>query len=160
MNGLLRCCLIVCAALIANCGGGSPEGADDPSLAQLEAVARHLTGPRHLRMSAYPGLRTSDRPSELVSYLFSDIGVAEWPAADSGSAMEREQMQATRTPMFPDDGMLVHARPDPRGGKQLVLSGDDGSGEIVAEAYLDPNRPPVYTQRWKMPEFREPPKGR
>lgn len=150
----------LCLLWLGACGGGSPEGADDPALRQLESVARHLTGPRHLRQSAYPGIRTSDRPSELVSYLFSDIGVAEWPAGDSGGAIEREQMQATRTPMLPAEGALVHARPDPRIGRQLVLSGDDDSGEIVATAYLDPTRPPVYTERWGMPEFRDSPKER
>lgn len=172
MPDFLRFALQACLLLaLSACGGDRPEGADDATLLQLEAVARHLTGPRHLRASAYPDIRTSDRPSELVSFLFSDIGVAEWPPVDSGPAtasgplvvqtseMEREQMRSTRTPMFPADGALVHARPDLRIGKQLVLSGDDSSGEIVAEAYLDPNQPPAYTRRWTLPAFSKPPRG-
>lgn len=153
--------LICVPGLLALDGCSAPDPArEDPVLLQLERVARHLTGPRHLRASAFPALRTSDRPSELVSFLFSDIGVAEWPPADDSSELSREQMNATNTPMFPAGGALVFEQPDPRMGRQLVLSADDRSGEIVATAYLDPGRPPVYTQRWPMPEFREPPGGR
>jgi hypothetical protein len=147
----------LCLALIISCAGFfgcTPSGpTDDPSLAQLEVVARHLTSPRHLRNSAYSAVRSNGKPSELVSFLFSDLGVAEWPAGESDDPMTREQMQATHTPMFPASGALVHARPSPELGRQLVLIGDDASGEILAVGYLDPKQPALWTHRWAMPDL-------
>ena len=66
--------LLLCLGVVI--GACAPSASDDPSLTQLEAVARHLTSARHLRMSAYAGLRQSNTPSELLSFLFSaGIGV-------------------------------------------------------------------------------------
>ena len=145
---------------IAMAGCGKPQSAPDPQLRQAEQVARHLTSVRHLRRSAYGATAQSGKPSELVSFLFSDIGVAEWPAADDGNAMEREQHRATKTPMFPAGVALVSTSPNARMKRQVVLRADDARGELIAEGYTDPAGPPVFTERWPMPELAKLPRPR
>lgn len=147
--GYKRALMLLVLLLLTACA--PPAGSnEDPALAQVEVVARHLTSARHLRNSTWTAVQES-KPSALVSFLFSDLGVAEWPSADMDDAMAAEQMRATRTPMFPRDAALVHLQPQAGIGKQLVLSGDDTTGEIVAAAYLDAAQPPVWTHRWPMP---------
>lgn len=141
---------LMASIAIAGCGKSPP--AADPQLRQAEKVARHLTSVRHLRQSTYTATMQTGKPSELVSFLFSDLGVAEWPAADDGNAMVREQHRATNTPMFPGNVALVAMNPDARIKRQVVLKPDDAKGELVAEGYADPARPPAFTERWPMPD--------
>lgn len=150
-----RAGLVLCATaiLLAGCDKSAQtpaSGAADRDLRQTMSVARHLTGPRHLRHSAYAATMESGKPSELVSYLFSSVGVAEWPDSDEAGAMEQEQARSTRTPLFAKDVAFVHGEPSPLRGRQVVLRGDDAKNELVAEAYLDPAKPPVAVDRWPM----------
>jgi hypothetical protein len=144
--------LVAIVLAIAMQGCGKSASASDPDLRQAEKVARHLTSVRHLRKSVYATTMQTGKPSELVSFLFSDMGVAEWPEADEGNPAVREQHRATRTPMAPGNVALVARNPDPRAKRQVVLKADDDKGELVAEGYADPARPPVFTERWPMPE--------
>lgn len=148
---------VVVASAFAGCGK-SPQApatssAVDRDLRQTISVARHLTGPRHLRMSAYGATMESGKPSELASFLFSSIGVAEWPDSEATGSMEKEQSRATRTPLFAEGVAFVHGEPDARRGKQVVLRGDDAKSELVAEAYLDGSKPPVAVERWAMTDI-------
>ena len=142
---------ILFVTLLAACSRSSPP-AVDPQLRKAETVARYLTSARHLGKSAYPATRRTGTPSELVSYVFSDIGAAEWPPGEDASPMEQEQARATRMPLLPRDVGLVANRPDPRLRKQVVLRGDDAKNELVAEGYADPSKPPVFVERWAMVE--------
>ncbi len=144
--------LVTFALSIAMSGCGKPPPAGDPQLRQAEKVVRHLTSVRHLRQSAYATTMQTGKPSELVSFLFSDLGVAEWPEADDGNPMAREQHRATRIPMAPGNVALVAGHPDARIKRQVVLKADDATGVLIAEGYADPAGPPVFTERWPMPE--------
>jgi hypothetical protein len=145
--------VILLFAAAASCSR-SPPPADDPQLRKAEAVARHLTSARHLNRSTYTATRQSGTPSELVGFLFSDLGVAEWPPGESDSAGEREQAKASRVPLIPSDVALVARQPDPRAKRQLVLKADDAKRELIAEGYADPAKPPVFVERWAMPEVK------
>lgn len=145
--------MLLVALVLAGCSK-APAPVDDPELRKAETVARHLTSMRHLKRSACGAINQTGKPSELVSCLFSDVGVAEWPPGEESSEGEREQARSIRVPLFPKDARLVHGQPDPRLKRQLVLRGDDAKAEIVAEGYSDPGKPPVYTARWPMPDLK------
>lgn len=149
----MRCAvaLVGVALILAGCGGG---GRGDPELRQAELTARYMTSARHLKLSTYSATRATGTPSELISFLFSDLGAPEWPPTSESSEMEREQARQIRAPIQPASVAIVPINPNPRLKKQIVLKPDDAAGTIIAEGYLSPEQPPVFTETWPMPELR------
>ena len=148
---------LVAAILLCVATGGCSRSApqvDDPQLRKAEAVARHLTSPRHLSRSTYTAARQTGTPSELVSFLFSDLGAAEWPPDEGDSEGEREQAKSARVPLLPRGVALVARQPDSRVKRQVVLKADDAKRQLIAEGYADPAKPPVFVERWAMPEVK------
>jgi hypothetical protein len=131
---------------------GKPAATSDADLGKAERVARYLTSTRFLKQTAWRDVKEKGSPSELVSFVFSDLAVAAWPPGEDSDPREQEEARAIGVPMFPKNAALVHARVDPRLHKQLVLSGDDAKGQIVAEFYLEPGQGSVGTARWEMPK--------
>lgn len=145
---------VVVALLALVLGGcGKPAANEDADLKKAERVARYLTSNRFLKQTAYRDLTEKGTPSELVSFVFSDLAVAAWPPGEDADPREQEQARAIGVPMFPKGAAVVHGRADPRLHKQLVLSGDDGAGQIVAEFYLEPGQAAVGSSRWEMPQM-------
>ncbi len=140
-------------SMLVACGPGEPPLA--PELEQGMQVVRYLSSPRFLRKSAFR--EQEDRtPSSLVSYLFSDMGIAEWPEREGwGSDLAEEQMRSIGVPMVPADVGFYPHRPESAGGMQIVVHGEDATREIVVRAYEDPAAPPVAERRWPMPRFRD-----
>lgn len=137
------------ALLLGACG--KPAASSDADLAKAERVARYLTSNAFLKHTAWRDVKEKDSPSELVSFVFSDLAVAAWPPAEDSDPRELEQARAIGVPLFPKEAALVPARTDARLHKQLVLKGDDAARQIVAEFYLEPGKAPVGTARWEMP---------
>ncbi len=143
---------MIAIALLSACSTANQQDAD---LQQAEATARYITSPRHLRQSMYVSVHEEDTPSELLSYLFSSLGAAEWPYTTDASEMEKEQARSIGMPLQPANVAIVLMAVDARAGKQIVLRPDDGKGLIVADAYLAPDQAPVFTSSWPMPKFRD-----
>ena len=81
------------------------------------------------------------KPSQYVSFLFSDMGVAEWPTAVD--EMEEKQMKSGMVKVLPAGVALVPLTPKADVKQQLVVKFDDAKGVIILEGYLDPKQPPV-----------------
>jgi hypothetical protein len=148
---LAGCCgLLAVIAVAVRCGHRTEMPA---GFTQALRAARHLTSPRHLRRSGYMGAARSRRPSEALAYLFSDMGMAEWPPREDGDAGEREQSLAAGVPLLPADVALVKGKPRHDVGQQLVLSPDDGAGVFVAEGYAAAYGPPLFRETWPMADL-------
>ena len=132
--------VVVCAISQSAC-----TRQEDAELHQAVEAVRYMTSWRFLSKSAFTHAFEEHTPSNFVSYLFSDLGVAEWPIAFD--EMEIQQFRSVRIPILPSSYALVPNRPDPTQGPQLVLRGDDVAGVVVIEAYPDPRAPrsAVYT---------------
>jgi len=112
----------------------------DPDLQQAVNAARYMTSERFLSRSSFRYLFPEAKPSQFVGYIFSDLGVAEWPLALD--EMEQQQLRSAGIPALPATVALVARRPDPGLGKQVVLRADDAADRIIIEAYQDPKTPP------------------
>ncbi len=138
-------------ALLAGCSGSSEPPKD---LAQAAAVVGYLASPRYVERSMYSATAETGKPSEFVSYLFSTMGAAERPEThrpgpDGGG-------RKGGPPTWPE-GVGFHAlKPNPRGGRQIVVSPDDAGGKIVAEAYVDPAGKPVLRREFELAKPRKP----
>ena len=130
-----------------------PDGPLDPELRQAVSVVRHMAQPQHLSRSAFGAVLPHQQPNEWVSYLFSEMGAAEWPMRDDwADDTVVEQHQAIGAPLTPGAGRFVPWKRDRSAGKQLVVAGDDVTGEIELTAFLDPDEEPVWTARFELPE--------
>ena len=85
-----------------------------------------------------------------MAYIFSDLGIAEWPIALD--PLESEQLASVRIPALPSDVALLPNRPDPRRGKQVVLRADDTGGAVVIEAYENGIHEAVLSERRRLPD--------
>jgi len=149
MKKLLLCLLLATLAMPLACQKAPPE------LKQGMDVIGYMLAPRHMKRSAFSAAFPNGKPSQFVSFLFSDMGAAEWPAAeDAVTDMEREQMKAIRAPMAPAGVAYVPRRVDPTRGKQVVITFDDERGMVIAEAYVDPLAEPVLVREWKLPHVK------
>ena len=145
--------LITLACFLAACGGAASEPAD---LKQAAAAIKAMSAPRHLARSMYVAAFPGDTtPSRYVSYLFSQMGAAEWPMAVD--EMEREAMAAARIPVLPDGVRVVPQRTDPTAGRQLVIGFDDARGVVTARGYEAPGGEPVLEWEWSLKAVRPAP---
>ena len=120
----------------------------DADLSQAVASVRYMTSERWLSRSAFQAAYPDRQPSDYVSYLFSDFGVAEWPIAID--EQERQQLRAAGIPPLPADLPLVPNRPDPTHERQVVIRADDTEGVVIIEAYETPNNQPIFSQVRKL----------
>ena len=120
----------------------------DADLSQGVASVRYMTSKRWLSRSAFQATFPDKKPSDYVSYLFSDFGVAEWPIAID--EQERQQLRAAGIPPLPADLPLVSNRPDPTHERQIVIRADDAEGVVIIEAYETPNSQPIFSQSRKL----------
>jgi hypothetical protein len=137
--------LLFSVLILAACGESVPE------LAQAADVIHYMMKPQHLSRSAFYVAFPDGKPTQYVSYIFSEVGVAEWPYSETwADEMEREQMKAIGAPMVPEDVALVPLSPDPCAGKQVGVMFDDSRGVVIVEGYVDPAADPVLTREWKL----------
>jgi len=134
--------------LAIGCGGR--EAPAPPELEQAVRVVRYMTSPMRLSRSGFQA-QSSDKPSDFVSYMFSDMGVAEWPYSEEMVEEDPslgEEARAIGMPLIPQGVSLVPRRPDPSQKTQLVVKSDDARKMIMVEGYADPSTKPVLTREW------------
>jgi len=112
----------------------------EPDLQQAVDAVYFMTSERFLSRSGFRYLFPEAKPSQYVSYIFSDLGVAEWPIALD--EMEEQQLRSAGIPTLPSDVVLVAQRPDPGHKQQVVLRADDSAGLVIIEAYPSPTTAP------------------
>lgn len=85
-------------------------------------------------------------PSEYVDYLFSPLGMNDWPYSENYVEMDPmglEEANSIRMPISPASVDFVARRVDPEKSRQLVLRFDDKRDLIILEGYEDPADEPV-----------------
>jgi len=133
--------------LCSGCGRQPPSDLNDAA-----KVIQYMMKPSHLARSAFAAAFSDPKPSEFVSYIFSEMGATEWPAADTGAdELEREQMMAMGAPMLPAGVAFVPRMVDPERGRQLVVKFDDSRGVVIVVGYEDPAQVPVFKREWVLP---------
>ena len=135
--------------LAAACGGAAPP---PPDLAQAAGAIAHMLKPSQLSRSAFTAGFPEGKPSEYVSYLFSDMGAAEWPASEEwADELEREQMKAIRAPLLPAGVAIVPRERDAAKGRQLVVGFDDERGVVIFEGFAAGEETPVLHREVPLP---------
>ncbi len=131
----------------------NPTPAPPADLTQAAQAMRSLTKPSVFRRTAFAQTSTDPTPSNFVEYLFSDLGVAEWPERESWYPEDEHPYVG---PLLPDHVTVVPLNPDPTldtGELQLVLVPNDEKNVILAEGYTDIEADPVLSQEWPMPSL-------
>ena len=124
----------------------------EPTEFEKAANAVHwMILPHNLSRSAFTVAFPEGLPSEFVNYMFSDMGVAEWPPYEDSGEFSPEELKFIRIPLIPKDIELVPLYPDPEVEKQLVIKFDDNRGMLIVEGYNDPEQEPVLVREWNLP---------
>jgi hypothetical protein len=138
--------IFVVLATVACTESGPPE------LVQAAGAIDDMLKPANLSRSMYSVAFPDGKPSNYVSYMFSEMGAAEWPPSEAwADELVREQMEAIGQTLLPADVAIVPLTVDPSLGKQMVISFDDERGMVMAHGYLDPAGEPTLTREWKLP---------
>ncbi|NIP99515.1 MAG: hypothetical protein GWO19_02815 [Nitrospinaceae bacterium] len=131
------------------------RGGDEyPRLEKGVRVVRYMSAARQLKRSSFLAVYPEGKPSEFVSWMFSDLGAAEWPPSE----MEMEELRgegarAIGLPVIPREvGIFSRLRKDH--SRQIIVQADDARGLILVQGYLSPRDPPVFTRKWpfKLPQ--------
>ncbi|MFC1541838.1 hypothetical protein ACFL50_05240 [Candidatus Latescibacterota bacterium] len=122
-----------------------------PEASTLEKAANAvhwMIAPVNLSRSSFTVAFPNGKPSDYVNYMFSDMGVAEWPPHEDSGEFTLPEMKAMRIPFFPAGVEISQLEPDPEYGMQIVIKDDDNRGVVIVEGYSDPSQPPVMTEEF------------
>jgi len=145
------------AILLAACSQPAAHKIDlaPPELKQAARVVEFMLRPRNLSRSAFSVLFPESKPSEFVSFMFSDLGVAEWPDSEvmaEHDPMIRDQAKAIGAPLMPKGVAFIPRELAPESGKQIVIKADDARGVVIVVGYAAPNLPPMLVSEFKVPK--------
>jgi hypothetical protein len=136
--------LLVVAGLMLSCG---QESDAPPELETTIRVFTRMTSPVMLQNSMFYAVFPQGTPRQYVSFLFSDLGVAEWPPPEGVEEDVPEEH-------LPANVAVTHTRPDTARGLQIVIRWDDERRMILFEGYIDPRMPPVIRRETDLPVVR------
>lgn len=106
-----------------------------------------------LRRSAFTAAYPHGKPSQYVAYLFSDMGVNDWPYRETEApegSMEWEQARAIGMPLLPDGVRFVPRELDRDLGRQIVMRYDDSRNVVILEGYEDPSEGPAMEREFEL----------
>lgn len=115
-------------------------------LAKSAACVQWMMKKSNLSRTAFALRFPEGEPSEYVEYLFSPLGMNDWPYSESYVEMDPmglEEANSIRMPISPASVDFVARRVDPEKSRQLVLRFDDKRDLIILEGYEDPAAEPV-----------------
>lgn len=118
-----------------------------PELKRGVQLIRWMAAPEQLSKSMYSTVQDG-KASTFVSYVFSDMGVAEWPQSEEAAEHDpaiKERAMAALLPLSPKGVTFSANAPNPAKGRQVVLKSDDARQMIVIEAYDNPSAEPLMT---------------
>jgi hypothetical protein len=131
--------------LLAACGESEPA-----DLVQAAQVIQHMLQPEVIAQSTFAVAFQDPRPSQFVSFLFSEMGGLEWAATAKVTGASPPGVNgrlATAAGI-----VFVPRQPDPALGRQIVVSYDDDRGLIVVEGFEDPTGQAVLRREWVLPD--------
>ena len=131
-----------------------PEYAD---LRQAEKVVRHISSEQQLQESSFLMLGVDKTPSQFVNWMFSTFGTAGWHVSEDSPEFSADEMKIIKqnSPVVPKGVDIFANHPKFTRGKQVVVKADDSRRMLIAEAYLTPNKKPVFVSEWPFPELEE-----
>lgn len=132
-----------------SCGGKAPG-----EIEQGANVIGSMLKPANLSRSMFAAGFPDGKPSQFVSYFFSDMGVAEWPPTEGSTEFTKEEMTAMKRAgqaIMPAGVAFVPLKPAADKGKQIVVKFDNAGGVVITEGYIDPSQKPVLVKEWKLP---------
>ena len=144
----LRVVSLLFTGIAVSCSGSSAP----TELEQAAMLVEHFTSPSVLEKSTFPVVLPDGTPKQFVSWLFSQIGTAEWPLTEEGAMRELGQPGVPGMPTLPDSVAYHHSKPDTAQGKQIVVKWDDARGVVIVEGYLDPKLPPMFVKEYRLPK--------
>jgi hypothetical protein len=115
-----------------------------------------MMAPARLTKSAYMTVQDG-KPSTFVRFMFSTMGVAEWPESEETAERNpgiKEQATAAGQPLMPKGVSFFPNTPNPARGKQIVIMADDARGVVIVEAFETPEGKPVLTEEIPLPPLR------
>ena len=135
--------------------------APPPDLVAGTEVIHHLLRPRHLSKSPFSVLFEDPKPSDFVSYIFSDMGLREWSLAPATGpdanwpigrpVDEPEQLRAIGAPVPPPGIHFAARAPVPGKAKQVVVGYDDATNMIIVTGYVAGSAEPALVREWPLP---------
>ena len=131
-------------ALLAACDSAPPE------LEQAADGWGSMAKGRNLRRSVFPVAYPDQKPSEFVKFAFSPMGTAEWPPGEGW--VDPAEAEAIGETVLPGDVAFFPNKPDPKAGKQVVVTANDAERKIVLTGYLDPAEPPALVREIDFPK--------
>jgi len=130
-----------------------------PELRRGVQLIRWMTTPEQLSRSMYSTIQDG-KASTFVSFVFSDMGAAEWPESEEAAErdpMIKEQAAAARLPLSPKGVAFVADAPNPAKGRQIVLKADDAREMIIVAAYDHPAQKPLVVEEIPLPKVKPAP---
>jgi hypothetical protein len=112
-----------------------------------------MMSPRKLDDAGFYETHSDPKPSDFVSFISSSSAAGLWPPREDSPFADENELQRFRSleeTLIPKGIAYKRNRPDPNVGGQIVYRADDERGELVVEAYVDPNDKPVFVRRWKL----------
>lgn len=141
--------LALILALVACAGGNAP-----PELQRGMQMIRWMLAPMQLPRSMYSAIQDG-KASTFVSFVFSDMGAAEWPESEESAERDpkiKEEAKAANMPLVPKGVTFAANAPNPAKGRQIVLKADDARGMVIIEAYDNPSAKPLLVEEIPLPK--------
>jgi hypothetical protein len=113
---------------------------------QANAAMASMTKNPNLSRSCFRVAYPEGNAADFIRYLFSDMGVAEWPSAVD--QMEADQMNAINQAVVPSTVAVSANQRQHPDRKELVLDAADGS--IQARGYLPQATEPNLEAEWDL----------
>jgi hypothetical protein len=123
---------------------------DHPELDQAVRAVRFLSSPNQIKRSSFWMIQEEKTPGRFVEWMFSPLGSAVWapPGQSTGLPPGAAKQVRGAAPQVPRGVRVVPGKPEPDGGRQVVVKADDARGMLVAEAYENPAEAPVFVKEW------------
>ena len=140
--------LTVCLLIGSILGLQSCQAPPDEDLTAANAAMAKMASASTLRRSCFTIVYPEGQASDFLSYLFSDLGTAEWPIAFD--EMEAQQMKSIgQVPLPPNVVVSPNSRSTPD-SKEIVLIADDDNREIRVEGYLADSEDVALEANWPL----------
>jgi hypothetical protein len=118
-------------------------------------VVRHTAARRQVQRSSYMLLQGQRNPTHFVKWMFSPLGTAEWFVTEDMTEFSAEEIKMVQkvSPIIPRNVSIVPYAVNPDRKRQVVVKPDDVKNQVIAEAYADPQSPPVFVERFNFPKL-------
>ena len=124
------------------------QSAPDLDLKQANAAMAKMAVDRTLTKSCFAVVYPHGEASDFVTYLFSDLGAAEWPIAFD--EMEEEQLEAIGQPSLPRNVIVSPFKRNQPNSKEIVLIADNANRAVLVEGYVAESNEVAFEAQWPL----------